>query len=113
MNIRLFTIALLISALPSVSFGKSVISLNKGDFIAAEKISRNGETILSVKLSKSGKAKFRKLNNQAANKEVHSEIAGVVSDFRLRAPIKGGSLEMGPYSIEDAQKITNDINQKR
>jgi len=63
MNLRQFSMALMISALPLVvSAGSSTISLNKGDFVSAEKISRNGETLVSVKLSKSGKAKFKKLN---------------------------------------------------
>lgn len=112
MNLRLFTIALLISALPSLSSANSAISLNKGDFVAAEKISRDGETLVSVKLSKSGKAKFKKLNENAVNKDVHAEIAGLSSDFNLREPIKGDKLEMGPYSNENAQKVVSEINRK-
>lgn len=88
MNLRLFSIALLISALPNLAFTDSLISLNKGDFIAAERLSRTGETIISVKLSKSGKAKFRKLNESSVDKEVQSEIAGISSKFKLREPIK-------------------------
>ncbi len=62
MNLRQFSIAFLISALPLAALADSTISLNRGDFIAAERISKDGETIVSVKLSKSGKAKFKKLN---------------------------------------------------
>src|SRR5665213_1554708 len=102
MNLRLFSIALLISALPSLSSAGEVISLNKGDFIAAEKISKEGETVISVKLSKSGKAKFKKLNEQSVNSGIHAEVARVSSDFKLREPIKGNRLEMGPYSYSDA-----------
>lgn len=112
MNLRLFSIALLISALPSLSWADPAISLNKEDFVAAEKISRDGEVIVSVKLSKSGKAKFKKLNRQAVSKEIHAEIAGVSSDFKLREPIKGDGLEMGPYSAGDAQKVVSEINKK-
>jgi hypothetical protein len=112
MNLRLFTIALLVSALPSLPSAAGTISLDKGDFIAAEKISRDGETIVSVKLSKSGKAKLKKLNKHSVNQEVHSEIAGVSSDFKLREPVKGDGLEMGPYSTDDAQKIVFEINKK-
>ena len=61
MNIRLFSIALLVSALPL--FAESpAISLNEGDFLSAEQVSHDGETVVRVKLSKSGKAKFKKLN---------------------------------------------------
>ncbi len=110
MNIRLFSIAVLISALPLLTSADSLISLNSGDFIAAEKISKDGEMVVSVKLSKSGKAKFKKLNEGYLNKKVHSEIAGVSSDFKLREPIKGDNLEMGPYSPEDARKVITEIN---
>jgi hypothetical protein len=112
MNLRLFTIALLISALPSISSATPAISLDKGDFIAAEKLSKDGETIVSVTLSKSGKAKFKKLNEQSVDKEIHSEIAGVTADFKLREPIKGDALEMGPYSNDQAQKVVAEINKK-
>ena len=113
MNLRLFSIAVLISALPMVVQAQaSAVSLNKGDFIAAERQSKNGETVVSVKLSKSGKAKFKKLNSQSVDKAVHSEIAGVSSDFKLREPIKGDDLQMGPYSDGDAAKIVAAINKK-
>lgn len=62
MNIRTFSIALLISALPiSVQAYSKKIPLDKGDFIAAEKITRSGKSVVSVKLSKSGKAKLKKI----------------------------------------------------
>ncbi|MCB0412838.1 MAG: hypothetical protein KDD50_00795, partial [Bdellovibrionales bacterium] len=63
MNLRQFSIALLISALPLVSSAGSAVSFNAGDFLSAKPVSRDGKTILKVKLSKSGKAKMRKLNH--------------------------------------------------
>ena len=90
MNLRQFSIALLISALPTMAFADPSISLNKGDFIAAERVSQNGETIVKVKLSKSGKAKFRKLNESSVDREVQAGVAGVSSNVKLREPIKGG-----------------------
>lgn len=113
MNLRQFSIALLISALPVFASANSSISFNKGDFISANSISKNGETVLSVKLSKSGKAKVKKLNQTSVDQNIHAEIGGVTSDFKLREPIKGDSLEMGPYSAEDAQKIITEINQQK
>lgn len=102
--------ALLISALPITALAAAhKISLDKGDFIAAEKITKSGKTIVSVKLSKSGKAKFKKLNKQA---EVHADIAGVESDFKVREPVHGDGLEIGPYSSIDAEKVTKEINKK-
>ena len=112
MNLRLFSMVLLISALPVFASAGENISFNMGDFIAAEKVSRHGETIISVKLSKSGKAKVKKLNANSVDKEVHSEIAGVATDFKLREPINGDSLEMGPYSAEYADKVVAEINRK-
>ena len=111
MNLRLFSIAVLVSALPLVVSAESVpVSFNHGDFLSAEQITRNGETLVKVRLSKSGKSKVKKLNESSVGQSVHSEIAGVSSDLKLREPIKGDSLEMGPYSDSDAQKILTDIN---
>lgn len=113
MNLRQYTIALLISALPLLVLADAKITLNSGDFIAAEKISKDGETILSVKLSKSGKAKFKKLNKSSLNQDVRSQIAGVLSKFKLRAPIDGNGLELGPFSTAEASRIAAEINQNR
>lgn len=112
MNLRLFSIALLVSALPMVASANAAISFNKGDFTAAEKKSKSGETVVSVKLSKSGKAKMKKLNEYAVNQKIHAEIAGVSSDFVLREPIKGDELQMGPYAEGDALKVVSEINRK-
>jgi hypothetical protein len=79
MNLRMYSIALLISAFPHFALAGSGISLTKEDFIAAERLTPDGETILRVKLSKSGKAKFKRLNQDSVNKDVHAEIAGVTS----------------------------------
>ena len=113
MNLRQFSIALLVSALPVFLSAKAAdISLNSGDFIAAERKSPAGDTIIKVKLSKSGKAKFKKLNDNSINKEVHAEIAGVSSDFKLKVPIVDEGLEMGPYSSVNADKVITEINKK-
>jgi hypothetical protein len=112
MNLRLYSIALLISALPNFALADTKVSLNRQDFVAAERVSPDGETIVKVKLSKSGKAKFKKLNQQSVDKEVHSEIAGVTTDFKLRQPIKGDGLEMGPYSSADADRVVTEINKR-
>ncbi len=61
MNLRQFSIAFLISALPMAVIADPSIALNRGDFIAAETVNREGESIVRVKLSKSGKAKLKKL----------------------------------------------------
>ncbi len=64
MNLRLFTIAMMVSAIPALSSANPSLPLNKGDFVAVEKLSVDGETIVSVRLSKSGKAKLKKYNEQ-------------------------------------------------
>ncbi len=61
MNLRLYSIALLISALPTLAFAGTQTVLNEGDFVAAERRTPEGQTVLKLKLSKSGKAKLKKL----------------------------------------------------
>lgn len=112
MNLRLYSIALLISALPQFALADAPISLNKEDFVAAERLSAEGETVIRVKLSKSGKSKFKNLNKQYVNKEVHAEIAGVASDFKLRQAIEGDGLDMGPYPSAEADRVVAEINSK-
>jgi hypothetical protein len=111
MNQRLFSMAILISALPLFAAAESQnITLNKGDFLSAERLSRNGETIVSVKLSKSGKAKVKKL--KAEKGSVHVDLAGVSKDLQMKEPIRGDGLEMGPYGRLEAQKVIAQINKK-
>lgn len=75
MNLRHYSIALLISALPIFALAQTHgISLGASDFKSAETITKNGESIVKVRLSKSGKAKFKKLNELKTLNEVDSEI---------------------------------------
>lgn len=111
MNIRHFSMALLISSLPLCASAAG-ISLEKGDFLSAERAARGEGTIVSVKLSKSGKAKLRKIQQLAHGEKVHSEIGGVANDFRVRGPIRGEGLEMGPYSEREAEAVVRAINRK-
>ena len=113
MNKRLYSIALLVSAIPLISSARSNIKFDKGDFIAAEKITKDGESVVSFKLSKSGKAKIKILNEQVDPKEIYSDIGGVSSNLRVREKIIGDDIEMGPYSSEDAQKVISEINEKK
>jgi hypothetical protein len=62
LNKKTFSVALMASALPLLASASSVSSLGRGDFISSEK-NRNGRTVVSVKLSKSGKAKLRRLQS--------------------------------------------------
>lgn len=113
MNARLFSIAILMSALPLQGIAADrEVSLNHADFIAAEKVSPSGETVLNVKLSKSGKAKIKKLNASSVSKEIHVEVAGIASDFKLKVPIAGDEMQMGPYSAAEATKVVDEINKK-
>jgi hypothetical protein len=75
MNHRLFSIAILSSALPIIAGAQ--IFLNKGDFVASERIRRDGTTSVSVRLSKSGKAKLKKLNQKSHSREEHVEVNGI------------------------------------
>lgn len=105
MNLRMYSMALLVSALPIFAYAEAHgISLNRGDFVAAEKVDQDGSTVVSVKLSKSGKAKFKKLNKLAIGKPVHAEATKIAADLKLRAPAEGDQLEPGPYSANNAEK---------
>lgn len=110
MNLRHFSIAVLVSALPIFAFAESHgISLVASDFISAEKSLKNGETIVSVKLSKSGRSKFKKLKAQIPT-HVHSDVGGVATDFQLKQEITDSGVEMGPYTDSDAAKVIAEIN---
>ncbi len=51
MNLRLFSMALLISALPLHGRANSTkVSFDRGDFLSAERLSRDGESIVGLKL---------------------------------------------------------------
>lgn len=91
MNKRMFSLVLMASALPVFASARS-LSLDRGDFRAAQRVSRNGQTIVSVKLSKSGKAKVRRLGGVAAVSEP--------------------TLEMGPYAEDEADAVIASINRK-
>lgn len=71
MNLRQFSMTLLVSALPLYAVAESSgISFHKEDFISAERLSQDGETVIDVKLSKSGKAKVKKINKGLLQPEV-------------------------------------------
>lgn len=111
MNLRHFTLALLISALPQVHATETAaIKLDKGDFLSAEQITRDGETLVRVRLSKSGKAKIRKLSRSAMGSEIRIEVGGVSKHFKLKVPIEGDDLEMGPYNQAGASKVVKTVN---
>jgi hypothetical protein len=111
MNLRLYSIAILISALPYVASAGTGISLTQEDFVAAERMTAEGDTVVKVKLSKSGKAKFKKLNRKGTGQTVHTEIGGVNSDLTLRKPVEGDHLQIGPYTAADADRVIKEINE--
>src|SRR4051812_5335356 len=102
MNRKLLVGLFLCAALPVWATASSALTLLKGDFRAAEAIQRNGETLVSARLSESGKEKFHEWNKNAIGKSIHCEVGGVSTDFKLRDPVRGESLEMGPYAREEA-----------
>ena len=108
MNLRQFSMAILISALPLMSYAESGIHFNEGDFKSAKRITRDGETLLRLKLSKSGKAKLKKANK--AGNTLHTDLAGISSDLKLKVPITGDGIEVGPFTQKKAEKISEAIN---
>jgi len=63
MNKKTFSIALMAYALPLLANAGPAAALNRGDFISSERPGRNGNTVVSVRLSKSGKAKLRRMQS--------------------------------------------------
>lgn len=60
MNYRVFSLALMLSALPPIA--QAGITFDQSDFLRAARLSHDGKTVVSATLSKAGKAKLRKLN---------------------------------------------------
>lgn len=111
MNARLFTMALLMSALPYLALADYAdIQLDEGDFVSAEKLTPTGETLVRVKLSKSGKAKIKRLQNEEVGSKVRTKIGETSREFILREPLGPGGLEMGPYSAKEARQVIEEIN---
>jgi hypothetical protein len=73
MNLKQFSIALLISALPLSVMGQARVQFQHQDFKAAERVNEEGQTVLKVKLSKSGKAKLKRLKQ---NDVMETELCG-------------------------------------
>ena len=61
MNLRLFSIAVLVSALPLTLPASNEISFDHADFLSTDSVTDYGESVPKVKLSKSGKAKLKRL----------------------------------------------------
>jgi hypothetical protein len=102
MNLKQFSIALLISALPLSVMGQARVQFQHQDFKAAERVNEEGQTVLKVKLSKSGKAKLKRLKQ---NDVMETELAGARKDFVIKAPIQGESVEIGPFTQKEAVKV--------
>ena len=108
MNKRLFSIALMVSAIPMIVFADGrTLSLSKEDFVAAERVSSSGETLVKLKLSKSGKAK---LNRAAKDSDVKLVFGDQESQLKLRTKIEGEDLQVGPYSEGTAADLVAEVN---
>lgn len=107
MNIKQFSLAILISALPLSAIGQTEVQFQEQDFKAAERVSDSGETVLKVKLSKSGKAKLKKLKQGDL---LQTHLAGEMRSFELKAALEGESVEIGPYSEGEAKQAVLEIN---
>jgi hypothetical protein len=101
MNKRTFALSVLLSLVPVLAAAGSV-TFDKGDFLSARRTTRDGKVLVSLKLSKSGKAKVRLLQK---DETIHAELGGVPKDFRLRERIVGSRLEAGPYSPDEAERV--------
>lgn len=62
MNKTFFTLAVLVSAVPNLAMANERgIAFGRSDFLSAKPMERGGEIFANIKLSKSGKAKLRRL----------------------------------------------------
>jgi preprotein translocase subunit SecD len=110
MNIRNYSIALLISALPVSINASQLTEFNHSDFKAVERTHPDGETTLKIKLSKSGKAKVKKYNADHVGEKVKFQFSSTTSELTLREPIRGDSIEIGPFSEDTASAIETDFS---
>lgn len=110
MNLRQFSLALLISALPLIGLADHSVDFNEGDFRSATQVTKDGETVLKLKLSKSGKAKIKRLSSMKGEKHMQTDIAGISSRMKLRVPITGEGIQIGPFKQQDAKKILKMLN---
>ncbi len=102
----------LVLLLSITTFAAENLKLGSGDFSSAKRLERSASILVSARLSKTGLAKFRELNRTMIGSKIAIEIAGIASNFILREAIRGESLEMGPYSEPEAQKVIEAINLK-
>ena len=106
MNIKQFSLALLASALPLSAIGQSHVKFSQQDFKAAESVDQNGQTVLKVKLSKSGKAKLKKLQKDDV---FLTDLGGVDKSFEVKAPLKHEQLQIGPYTKSEAKRAVESL----
>lgn len=113
MNKRLFSIVLLISALPLfVMADGTSVTLNSGDFVSAERTTPVGDTLLKLKLSKSGKAKLRKISKSSGDGEVNVALGDLRSQLKLKGVILDEDIQIGPYNSTEATQVMADVNKK-
>lgn len=111
MNKRMFAMAALLSAMPLLAQAEN-LSLAPGDFLSAEKLTEDGNVVLSVKLSKSGKAKIRELNRTSVGQMVHVELGDLERDIRLVEPIEGDQLKISFKTPQNAERVVARFNGK-
>lgn len=106
MNLRWILIALIFSALPFIhARAESDTSLDKSDFVRAEIVMRNGQTLIDFQLSRLGQAKVHELNQTKLDHPIRLTLAGKAYRFVLRQAILADRLEAGPFAQAEAREI--------
>ncbi len=98
MNFRLYSIAFLFSVLPIISSATNELKFNRGDFVGTERKTSDGDTVLKVRLSKSGKAKIKKLNKEEVFKKIDLKVDGGSSALQIKELFSGSEIEVGTRS---------------
>lgn len=89
-----------------------VDSLNKTDFSRASEIATGETSTLHLHLSESGQAKIHRLNANSVGQKVAFHLGGKTYEWILRVRIAGDTIEAGPVSHAEAQKIETEVNSR-
>ncbi|MCB9073658.1 MAG: hypothetical protein H6623_08545 [Bdellovibrionaceae bacterium] len=112
MNLRLVNFLLCIFLFPTLSLAGPDIVLQKSDFVKAESVAQNERAVVRLTLSASGKNKLSEPHKANRPKDVQVNVAGIAANFHVKASITSDHIEVGPYSVQEAQKVVAAINRR-
>lgn len=106
MLLRQLLIAFLLAVTGSSAM--ATVVLLKRDFQSARVVrTQDGRVLIHARMTAAARAKV-----SAENETVTLDVAGDRRTLKLRGPIRGADVEIGPYSREVADRIVYEINRR-